>query len=84
MSSRDISLVFFPVLMLILTLAVALVIGRWAWVDARMRGKSPLLVCILVVCVFPLGLLTWLIFRPDVYLRPQARPAGPQTRPRLS
>jgi hypothetical protein len=32
--------------------------------DARRRGKSPLLVTILVVFFFPVGLIVWLIFRP--------------------
>ncbi len=33
--------------------------------DARRRGKSPLLVCAIVLCSFPLGLIAWLLFRPD-------------------
>ena len=32
--------------------------------DARSRGKSPLLVCLLVLISFPLGLIIWLLFRP--------------------
>jgi len=32
--------------------------------DAKRRGKSPLLVCLLVFLSFPLGLIVWLIFRP--------------------
>jgi hypothetical protein len=33
--------------------------------DARRRGKSPLLVALLVFVSFPLGLILWLLFRPD-------------------
>lgn len=33
--------------------------------DARRRGKSPLFVTLLVLCSFPLGLLLWLLFRPE-------------------
>ena len=33
--------------------------------DARRRGKSPLLVTLLVFVSFPLGLLVWLLFRPE-------------------
>lgn len=33
--------------------------------DARRRGKSPLLVTLMVLFFFPLGLLAWLLFRPE-------------------
>jgi hypothetical protein len=33
--------------------------------DARRRGKSPFLVSLLVFVSFPLGLLLWLLFRPE-------------------
>jgi hypothetical protein len=33
--------------------------------DARRRGKSPLLVTLAVVVFFPLGLIAWLLFRPE-------------------
>jgi uncharacterized membrane protein YadS len=33
--------------------------------DARRRGKSPLLVTLAVIFFFPLGLIAWLLFRPD-------------------
>jgi len=33
--------------------------------DARRRGKSPLLVTLAVFFFFPLGLILWLLFRPD-------------------
>ncbi len=33
--------------------------------DARRRGKSPLLVTLLIFVSFPLGLLLWLLFRPE-------------------
>ena len=38
----------------------------WAFQDAETRGKSGCLVAILVAFVsWPLGLVAWLIFRPD-------------------
>jgi hypothetical protein len=33
--------------------------------DARRRGKSPLLVTLAVFFFFPLGLILWLLFRPE-------------------
>jgi hypothetical protein len=32
--------------------------------DAKRRGKSPLLVSLMVILFFPVGLLAWLVFRP--------------------
>jgi hypothetical protein len=37
----------------------------WTATDAVNRGKSPLLVCLLVVLTFPFGLLAWIVFRPQ-------------------
>ena len=33
--------------------------------DARRRGKSPLLVSLLILFSFPLGVIIWLLFRPE-------------------
>ncbi len=33
--------------------------------DARRRGKSPLLVALFVLLSFPLGLIIWLLLRPE-------------------
>ena len=33
--------------------------------DARRRGKSPLLVALACFFFFPVGLIAWLLFRPD-------------------
>jgi Na+/H+-dicarboxylate symporter len=33
--------------------------------DARRRGKSSILVVLLALVSFPLGLLIWLVFRPE-------------------
>jgi hypothetical protein len=44
------------------------ILGWIVWVcaaDARRRGKSPLLVVLLVFFSFPLGLILWLLFRPE-------------------
>lgn len=32
--------------------------------DAKRRGKSPVLVSLMVILFFPVGLLAWLLFRP--------------------
>lgn len=34
--------------------------------DARRRGKSPLLVTVLILTFFPAGLICWLVFRPEI------------------
>jgi len=41
--------------------------------DARRRGKSPLLVVLVVFFFFPLGLIVWLLFRPEPIDRGGAR-----------
>ena len=50
---------------LIVFLAVLAWILRICAADARRRGKSPLLVTLLIFVSFPLGLLVWLLFRPE-------------------
>lgn len=47
---------------------MALLIGscRWAVRDATERGKSGCLIGLLVLFTWPIGLLFWLIARPDV------------------
>ena len=45
-------------------LAFALLVRTTAR-DARNRGKSPVLVTLLVLLSFPLGLIVWLLFRPE-------------------
>jgi hypothetical protein len=42
---------------------IAMTIGAIAD-DARRRGKSPVLVVLLCLLLFPLGIILWLIFRP--------------------
>ena len=38
----------------------------WAYGDAKSRGKSGVLVALLVALLsWPLGLLAWIVFRPD-------------------
>ena len=44
---------------------LALFLVPWSVADAKLRGKSPLLVSLVVVLFFPWGLLAWLVFRPD-------------------
>ena len=40
--------------------------GVWAYRDARARGRSGLLVCALVVGTFPLGVVLWIVARPQL------------------
>jgi cytochrome c oxidase assembly factor CtaG len=51
----------FILLLLFVLLVVAI---RACAADARRRGKSPLLVTLMVLFFFPLGLIAWLVFRP--------------------
>jgi len=58
----DFALEWGSCLLLILVVAWS---ARLAAVDARRRGKSPLLVCIIVIFFFPIGAIAWLLFRPS-------------------
>ena len=40
--------------------------GVWAFRDARRRGRSGVLVAILVLGTIHLGVLLWLVARPDI------------------
>ena len=54
---------FMPVLFIVL---LAIFSSAWAFHDARRRGKHPMLVALLVLFVaWPVGLVLWLIFRPE-------------------
>jgi len=53
------------VISLVVFLAVLGWIIRLCALDALRRGKSPFLVSLLVLVSFPLGLLVWLLFRPE-------------------
>lgn len=65
-----------PIAAIVPLVAILLFIGLWlysiAWAaaDARRRGKSAFLVGLLVFLLHPrpLGLVAWLVFRPE--LRP--------------
>ena len=46
-------------------LVLALFLAPWSVADAKLRGKSPLLVSLAVILFFPWGLLAWLVFRPE-------------------
>lgn len=55
----------FPVVLIAgMALLVANVI--WGFRDARRRGRSGILVAMLVLWSFPLGALLWVLFRPDI------------------
>jgi len=47
-------------------LIVFVITVRMNAADAKRRGKSPLMVTLLVVLLFPLGSLVWLIMRPPL------------------
>jgi len=55
----------FPVILLCVLSLLAVLMG-FAWLDARKRGKSPVLVTLLVISTFPVGLIAWLLFRPEL------------------
>lgn len=60
---------FWSYLSVSISLVVFLSILGWILricaLDAIRRGKSPFLVTLLVLVSFPLGLLLWLLFRPE-------------------
>lgn len=60
-------LVFSVEYLIVTTLAFAIIALtiQACWTDARRRGKSPLLVTLAVLFFFPLGLIAWLLFRPE-------------------
>jgi hypothetical protein len=58
----DFALEWGSVILLILVVAWS---ARLAAIDARRRGKSPLLVCVIVIFFFPIGAIAWLLFRPN-------------------
>jgi len=38
----------------------------WAFLDAKKRGRSGILIALLVFWTFPLGVILWLILRPPI------------------
>jgi hypothetical protein len=50
-----------------------LIVGNsiWAFNDARRRGISGILVALLVLCIFPLGVLLWVVIRPGIDDKPK-------------
>jgi len=61
-------------ILIAVSLLFALVIViRFIAVDARRRGKSPFLVVLLVFVSFPLGMIIWLLFRPEPVNRNRRR-----------
>jgi hypothetical protein len=45
---------------------IAIWTAVWAYGDAKVRGKPPILVALLVlVAGWPVSLLIWIVFRPD-------------------
>ena len=51
--------------LLLFPLVAAVLLVLWSIQDAKLRGKSPLLISLAVVFFFPWGLIAWLIFRPQ-------------------
>ncbi len=55
----------FAILIVSLLLILLLISMRMLAADARRRGKPAILVVLLALVSFPLGLLLWLVFRPE-------------------
>jgi len=53
------------VLVLMVIVGLLAVAVTFALRDAKLRGKSPVAVLLLVLSFFPLGLAIWLVFRPE-------------------
>jgi hypothetical protein len=51
--------------LLLFPLVLAVFLVPWSIQDAKLRGKSPLLISLAVVLFFPRGLLAWLTFRSE-------------------
>ena len=47
-------------------MALAIANAVWAFRDGRRRSRSGILVALLVLWTFPLGIMLWLAFRPDI------------------
>jgi hypothetical protein len=56
---------FLPVYMIAATVLV-IANGVWAFRDARRRGRSGVLIGLLVLCTFPLGVILWLLVRLEI------------------
>jgi len=56
---------YIPVLFFLVTTVIFVGSLIWAYADAERRNKSGCLVALLVFFFWPIGLLIWLIFRPD-------------------
>jgi len=52
--------------------------SNWAARDASRRGKAGCLVGLLVLFTWPIGLLFWLIARPDLRSNPSVPPPLPR------
>jgi len=62
--AKSLGVIFIAILLTIIAIALRIVAN-----DARRRGKSPVLVVLLCLLSFPLGLIVWLIFRPELLSR---------------
>lgn len=60
------------ILLMIIILTPIVVIAGWSINDARLRGKSPFVVCCAVLFFFPWGWIAWLLFRPSPVFQQQA------------
>lgn len=70
--SDSASALFIRFLLLIGLLALIGIV-RFCVADAKLRGKSPLLVSLAALFFFPWGLFAWLVFRPEAIYRKQFR-----------
>lgn len=59
-----------PFILLISVVALWIWSGVWAHRDAKLRGKPPMLVSLLVLLLsWPIGLLVWIALRPPLQRR---------------
>ena len=79
--SDQINPIYYLYAFIIVALILALYVWslRWTYRDANARGKSGFLVAFLVAILsWPLGLIAWLVFRPEK--RRDANSNGPMLR----
>ncbi len=49
----------------------------WVAKDAELRGKSGILLAVLIFFTWPLGLLVWVVARPELRYVPRPMPMPP-------
>lgn len=57
--------ILLPLIFVLGFLAAFIITIKMCANDARRRGKSPFLVSVIVIFFFPVGLIAWILFRPE-------------------